>query len=441
VPPPTRYARSGDVNLAFQVHGDGPVDVLFVTGLMSHVEHLWEEPGVVRMFDRFAAFSRLILMDRRGAGLSDPLSGELSLEDEIDDITAVLDAAGSERAALYGYTASGPFALHYAASRPERVRALVLYGAMAHAIRDDDMPWLPSIEERREWRAQLTAAWGTGSNLAVMAPSAADDERLRTWMGRMERLGASPGALQGLATNLERTDVRPLLASIRVPTLILHRTGDQMIDVRHSRYLAERIPGARYVELPGEDNLPFIGDTDALLDEIEEFLTSKRRAREPQRQLLTVLFSDICDGTKRAAELGDRRWRDLLATHDTEIRRQLDRHAGREVKTIGDGFLAVFGGPPSEAVRCAREIVQRTEQMDVPVRVGLHTGECEIIGEDIGGMAVHIAARVSALGGPGEVLASGTTFGTVVGAGFSWDDIGSRDLKGVPGRWPLFRLA
>jgi class 3 adenylate cyclase/alpha-beta hydrolase superfamily lysophospholipase len=440
VPPPTRYARSGDVNIAYQVHGDGPIDLLLNVGLISHLEHLWEEPGVVRLFDRLAEFTRVILMDRRGTGLSDPLTGALPIEEELGDLTAVLDAAGAERAVLFGHTGSGPFVAHYAARHPERVRALVLYAATAVAVADEEAPWAMTLEERQERLTRMTESWGSGTNLDLMGPIASADPRVRQWFGRLERLAASPGGMKLLSANLARSDPRPIMGDIRVPTLVLHRKGDRFMDQRHSLLWAERIPGARYVELPGEETMIFLGDTETMVGEVEEFLTGRRRGTGSERQLLTVLFTDICDGTARAARLGDKRWRDLVAAHDAIVRRELERRDGREIKTTGDGFLAVFAGPPSAAVRAARAISAATAELGVDVRAGLHTGECELIADDVGGMAVHIAARVCALAGPREVLASGTTYGTVVGAGIEWRFEGDRDLKGVPGRWPIFRL-
>ena len=440
MPPQTRYARSGDVNIAYQVHGDGEVDVLLNVGLISHLEHLWEEPGVVRMLDNLASFARLIILDRRGSGLSDPLVGELPVEDELHDITAVLDAVGSEKAAIFGHTGSGPFATYYAARHPERVRALILYAATAVPLADEEAPWAVTAEDREARLDAMTEQWGSGTNLELMGPIARADPRVRDWFGRLERLSASPGSMRMLTENLARTDPRPVMPEIRVPTLILHRKDDRFMDPRHSLIYAERVPGAKYVELPGEETMIFLGDTDLLVGEVEEFLTGRRRGTAPQRQLLTVLFTDICNGTARAAELGDARWRDLLSSHDSIVRRELTRQDGREIKTTGDGFLAVFDGPPSGAVRAARGISQATGSLGVDVRTGLHTGECELIGDDVGGMAVHIAARVCAMAGPREVLASGTTFGTVVGSGLEWEFDGDHDLKGVPGRWPIFRL-
>jgi class 3 adenylate cyclase/alpha-beta hydrolase superfamily lysophospholipase len=439
VPPVTRYATSGDVSIAYQVHGDGPLDLLFVPGLFSHLEVLWEEPGVARMFDRLGSLGRLILLDRRGNGMSDAVAEPPSIADELADIDAVLDAAGSERAVLTGYTTGGAYVMQYAVARPERVQALCLYATFARTTRSDDLPWADTPQERAARLQVIFDHWGEGSNAHLLAPSLAGDPAFRAWFARLERLSAGPGQMRMLAGHLGGTDVRALLGRIAVPTLVLHRSGDRLIDVRHSRYLAERIPGARYVELDGEDNLPSAGDTEAFVGEIEEFLTGGRSSAA-DRRLLTVLFTDIVDGTRRAAELGDRRWRDLLAAHDTAVRRQLARFGGREVKTTGDGFLAVFDGAPSVAVRAAAAIAGELADRGVRARAGLHTGECELIGDDVGGMAVHIAARVCGLAGAGEVLASGTTFGTVVGAGLGFEDAGAHELRGVPGLWPIFRV-
>jgi class 3 adenylate cyclase len=439
VPAPTRYALSGDVNIAYSVHGDGPVDLLLLTGILSNVETLWEDPGLAHGFERLASFARLILMDRRGVGMSDRFEHPATPEQDIADIDAVLDAVGSERAAVYG-TASGAIpAIRYAAERPERTRALVLYAGFAKATRADDLPWLDTPEERMERMGRIIDHWGEGMNIELLAPSAVDDPRIRTWFSRLERTAVSPRTMRMLTHDLGEQDARAHLSRIAVPTLILHRTDDRLMDVRHSRYMAERIPGARYVELPGQDHLLSIGDSEALHGEIEEFLTGRPRSRAADRRLLTVLFTDIVGGTARAARDGDAQWRSVLADHDTEVRRQLARFRGQEVKTIGDGFLAVWEGPPSAAVRCARAIVEATGRLGVDVRAGLHTGECERVGEDVAGMAVNIASRVCALASAREVLASGTTYGTVVGSGLEFDDAGSHALRGVPGHWPIFR--
>jgi class 3 adenylate cyclase len=433
----TRYARNDGATLAWTAVGDAPIDLLFVPGFISHVEHLWEQPGLAGFFERLTGFVRFVVMDRRGCGLSDPRSEAISLDDEVGDVLAVLDAAGSERAVVMGYTSGGLLAIATAALAPERVQALVLYASMARAVADHDVDWTDDEAERRVRWARFAEAWGTGLNLEQLAPSRADDPRMRAWMARMERLSTSPGEVVRLMDYLTDHNVSHLLGELRVPTLILHRTGDRLIDVRHSRYLAERIPGARFVELEGVDNLPGVVDSSDLLGEIEEFLTGGR-SRTVARDLLTVLFSDIADSTGHAARLGDAPWRDLLAAHDAVVRREIDRFGGREVKTIGDAFLVAFDGAPSHAVRCALSIVQAVAALGLQVRVGLHTGECEVMGGDVGGMAVHVAARVAALAEPGEVMASGTTFGTVVGSGLRFEERGMQSLKGVPGRWPLF---
>jgi class 3 adenylate cyclase len=438
--PDVRYATHGEVSLAWAEVGDGPVDMLFLLGGLSHIEHLWDEPGLSRFFEKIGRFCRVILMDRRGVGLSDPLNGRLTLDDECHDIDAVLRAAGSERLVVNGYGWGGPLAIHYTVTRPERVRALILYAAVAAGITALENPEVDRVPDEIEDEIEATlSTWGTGVAIEQVAPSRVNDVRLRAWFGRLTRLSQSPGAMRLLWRNNALYDVRPELGDVRVPTLILHRTGDRSIDVGHSRALAEDIPGARFVELEGIDNMPSVGDTDALVAEMEEFLTGMRR-RTTDRALLTVLFTDIVSSTDRAAKLGDAEWADLLATHDAAIRHEIDRFDGREVKTIGDSFLIVFDGAPSLAHRCALAIIESVKELDLELRVGIHTGECELLGEDVGGMAVHIASRVAKIAGPGEVVASGTAFGTVVGSGLEFGDFGSHELKGVPGRWPVMRL-
>jgi len=435
----TRYARSGDVNLAYQARGDGPLDILFVPGFISHVEHLWEEPGLARFFNRLSSFARLIVYDRRGTGLSDRLGQMPTHEEEIADINAVLDAVGSERAALMSYTVGGQLASIYAYTNPERTAALLMYATIARATFAPDYPWAHSQQQREERMAEMAANWGQGSLLEVIAPSAAGDARLRAWLGRMERLSISPGSLRQMTDAIGQTDVREILAEIRVPTLIVHRVDDQAIDPGHSRYLAENIPGAKLVELPGRDNYPGI-EPDSIADEVEEFLTGGRRVAEPERALLSVLFTDIVDSTTRAAALGDQRWRDLLSSHDSIVRKELQRFDGLEVKTIGDGFLAVFDGAPTRAVRCAAAIAGAARDIGVDIRAGLHTGECELMGDDVGGMAVHIGARISSLATSGEVLVSSTLREAVLGSPIEFEERGVHSLKGVPGEWRVFAL-
>jgi len=439
MPQRTRYARNGDVNIAYQVRGDGPIDLLFVSAFISHVEHIWEDPGLARFLTRLTGFARLIVMDRRGSGLSD--DGDMDIESEVGDIRAVLDAAGSERAAVLSYAAGGPLAAIFTARHPERISSLVLYACMLRATRDDDMPWLQDSEQRDARFEQLIERWGEGTMIEALAPSAVGDDVMKAWFGRLTRLAASPGRMRRIVEAMAQLDPRPDLPQIAVPTLVLHRTQDVFMDVRHSREYARRIPGAQLVELPGVDSLPSVGDTDALLGEIEEFLTGGRRGDEHERALLTVLFSDIVGSTARVAALGDKRWRDVLSVHESDVRRTLGRYDGQVIQRIGDGYLAVFAGGPSRAVRCARALRDSVAARGLDLRIGLHTGECEILGpDDIGGLAVHIAARIGALAEAGEILVSGTTYGTIVGAGLDFDYRGEHRLRGVSGRWPVFAL-
>ncbi len=440
--PTTRYARSGEVSIAYQVTGEGALDLLFLPGWISQIEELWNAPAVRRFLERLAVFNRLILFDRRGTGLSDRLTGEQTLEQDTEDALAVLDAAGSERAALFTYALGGPVGARLAAEHPKRVGALIMYASIARTSWDSDYQWAPTREERREFTERNFQRWGELDSpmLQTLAPSMGEDRALAQWFARVQRLSTSPAEARAMSEAVAHVDVRSCLPRIGVPTLVMHRCGDEAWDIRHSRYLAEHIAGARYVELDGVDSFPFVGDSDAIVEEIEEFLTGDRSRGELARALLTVMFTDIVGATAHAAELGDSRWRDLLAQHDTHVREQLARFGGREVKTVGDGFLATFEGPPSRALRCALAIDSAARQLNVEIRIGVHTGECELIGDDVGGMAVHIASRVGGLAAANEVLVSGTVFGTVVGGPFSFEDRGHHELKGVPGRWPLFAL-
>jgi class 3 adenylate cyclase len=440
--PVTRYARSGEASIAYQVVGDGGLDLLFLTGWITQIEQLWEAPANRRFLERLAAFGRLILFDSRGTGLSDRVLAEYSVEQETEDAIAVLDACGSERAAVLTYAVGGLVGAQLAADHPDRIGALVMYASMARTSWAPDYDWAMTSEEREELSERNVAAWGEANSIAMSAwaPSMAEDPALVAWFARMQRLAASPGEARIISRAMVDLDVRDALPRIRVPTLIMHRPRELVWDVRHSRYLAEHIPEARYVELEGLDSFPFVGDSETIIEEIQEFLTGVRSGGELIRALRTVMFTDIVDATARAAELGDRRWRDLLAQHDRDVREELARFDGREVKTVGDGFLATFDGPPSRALRCARAVTRAARDLGVHVRIGIHTGECELIGDDVGGMAVHIASRVSGLAGPGEILVSGTVFGTVVGGPFTFEDRGFHELKGVPGRWPLFAL-
>jgi class 3 adenylate cyclase len=439
----TRYARSGELHIAYQVVGDGPIDLLYVPSWISAVEHHWDEPSVARYFNRLASFSRLIMFDRRGSGMSDPLLHAPTLEEQMDDIVAVMDAAGSERAAVFALLEGGALAALFAATHPERTGALILYEAQARMSWAPDYDWALRPEERE---AYITGggldSWGDGSRILALSPTAVGNQRLRDWYARLERLAASPATAARLMRHNGQIDVRAVLPSIQAPTLVMHRKGDQFIDVRHSRYIAEHIPHARYVELEGDEALSFGSEGAALeLAEIEEFLTGARHHDDTERILATVLFSDLVDSTRLAAELGDRRWRDTLTGLEGAVGRELMRFRGRAVKTMGDGFLATFDGP-ARGIRCAtaiRDVVQ--DQFGLEVRSGLHTGEIELIGEDVGGIAVHIGARVGARAEPGEVLVSSTVKDLVAGSGISFEDRGEHELKGVPDRWRIWAVA
>jgi class 3 adenylate cyclase len=439
--PTTRYARSGDIHIAYQVVGDGPIDLVYVPSWISAVEHYWDEPSVARYFNRLASFSRLIMFDRRGSGMSDPLPRAPTLEEQMDDVVAVMDAAGSDEAAVFALLEGGAMAALFAATHPERTSALVLYEAQPRMSWAPDYDWaLPDEERERYLSNGGLDTWGDGSRILALSPNSAENARLRNWYGRLERLAASPGMAEKLMRMNAQVDVRAVLPSITVPTLVMHRTGDQMIDIRHSRYLAEHIPNARLVELSGNEAISFGPEAREELDEIEEFLTGARHTAHAERILATVMFSDIVDSTTRAAEIGDRRWRDLLQSIETSVGRELMRYRGRAVKTMGDGFLATFDGP-ARAIRCATSIRDTARsQFGLEVRSGLHTGEIEVIGNDVGGIAVHIGARVGATAGPGEVLVSGTVKDLVVGSGIPFEDRGERELKGVPGMWRLYAV-
>jgi class 3 adenylate cyclase len=441
MPPETRYTKSGDVNIAYQVVGDGPFDLVWVPGWVSHVEHQWDHPPLGRFLRRLASFSRLIMLDKRGTGLSDRVSlAELpTLEQRMDDVRAVMDAAGSERAALMGVSEGGPMCALFAATYPERTSTLVMYGTYAKWIRDAHYTWAPTREEHEQALELYERRWGTPIGLRIFAPSVAEDEAFRQWWARSLRLAASPGAGVALYRMNMEIDIRHVLPAIRVPSLILHRSGDRLIDVGASRYMAERIRGAKYVELHGDDHIPWIGDADAILDEIQEFLTGVRPAPEPDRVLATVLFTDIVGSTQRAAELGDRRWHDLLDSYYALARRELGRFRGCEVKTMGDGFLATFDGP-ARGIRSACAISDSVDQLGIAIRAGLHTGECEMMEEDVGGIAVHIGARVAAEAAAGEVLVSSTVKDLVAGSGIRFEDRGEHRLKGVPEEWRLFAV-
>jgi class 3 adenylate cyclase len=430
--PETRYARSGDIHIAYQVAGEGELDLVYVPGFVSNLELNWEERDRAYFYSRLAAFSRLILFDKRGTGLSDRSAGIASLEVRMDDVRAVMDAAGCERAALFGSSEGGPTSMLFAATYPERTRALALYGTYA---RNQGLS-ADGLKRRIEL---IKRSWGTGEYARALAPDKANDETYLRKLARWERQGASPSAAIALMRMNRDIDVGDILSTIQVPTLILHRVGDSRIPAASGRFLATYIPDSKWVELPGSDH-NFFGErviTDRIIDEVEEFLTGSRTGAEPDRVLATVLFTDIVDSTRRATELGDRGWRLLRDRHDDAVRQELVRFRGREVKTTGDGFLATFDGP-ARAVRCASAIIERVHPLGIEVRSGLHTGEIEIQPDDIGGIAVHIAARVAEIAGTGEVLVSNTVRDLVAGSGLRFHDRGSHIAKGLAEPLHLF---
>jgi class 3 adenylate cyclase len=438
--PVARYAKSGELHIAYIVEGDGPLDLVWIPPWISQVEYLWSEPSLEEVMRRLTQFARVITFDRRGSGLSDPMLVAPTLEEQMDDVLAVMDAAGSERAAIAGTLEGGPMAAMFAATYPERTEALVMYATFARATWAPDYDWAWEPGERNRRMDELVNQWGKGLVAAAVAPSRRDDPQFLEWAGRLERLAASPGSVRQIFDLIGKFDVRDVLPSIRVPTLVMHRTGDSFIYPEHSRYIASKIPDARLVELEGSENMFSIGDSEAILGEIEEFLTGSRHESEPDRMLATVLFTDIVGSTETAASLGDATWRRVLQQHDELMRRALTRHRGREIKHMGDGFLATFDGP-ARAIRCAAAVAEELRPLGLGVRAGLHTGECEMLNGDLGGLAVHIAARVMDAADAGEVLVSSTVKDLVVGSGIAFEDRGARELRGVPGEWRLFAVA
>lgn len=437
--PKTRYTKSGDVNIAFQVLGDGPRDLVFVMGWLSNLDEYWTEPSVARFLRRLASFSRLIMFDKRGTGLSDRVSDLAlpTLEQRMDDVRAVMDAAGSQRAALLGISEGGPMCMLFAATYPERTPALMMFGSYPVRCRTGDYVWGPTVEEHDRFIELVRTQWGGPVGLEARMPSMAHDENFRQWWTRYLTHSASPGAAATLLKMNAQIDVRHVLPAIRVPCLIMHRTGDRTFPVEGARYMAERIAGARYVEFPGEDHLPWVGEQDTVADEVEEFLTGTRHGTESDRLLTTVMFVDIVGSTERAVALGDRKWRNLLESYYSLAHRQLVLWRGMEIDTAGDGFFARFDGP-ARAVRCARAIGQEAKSLGVQIRAGLHTGEVEVIGDKVSGIAVHIGARIASQAASGQVLVSNTVKDLVAGSGIQFEDRGMHSLKGVPGEWHLF---
>jgi class 3 adenylate cyclase len=437
--PETRYAKSGDVHIAYQVSGDGPLDVVLVPGFISNVELAWDMPFSGPALRNIGSFARVISFDKRGTGLSDRTVGVPTLEQRMDDVRAVMDAVGVHRAALWGISEGGPMCILFAATYPTRTSALVLQGSFARLVQSSDQPFGYPPEALAPLIAAFEEQWGTGAVVGNFFPSAADDPVMRERFARYERNGASPSAMVRIVEMVTAIDVRPILPTISAPTLVVHSTGDSVITVEHGRYLAEHISGARYLEVPGEDHLTIREDEAGPFDDIEEFLTGHRPAPNPDRILTTVLFTDIVDSTRRAADLGDQSWRDLLDHHDEVMRRQLDRFRGTEVKTTGDGFLAMFDGP-ARAVQCAVAASEAVRPLGLELRAGVHTGECVQRGADLGGIGVHIGARIASLAEPSQVLVSRTVTDLVAGSCLEFADRGEHELKGVPGSWNLFSV-
>jgi class 3 adenylate cyclase/alpha-beta hydrolase superfamily lysophospholipase len=437
--PETKYARSEGVHIAYQAFGRGPRNLVFVPGWASHIEYAWEEPLFARFMERLASFARVIWFDKRGTGLSDRVSGVPILEQRVDDLRAVMKAAGIRRATVFGASEGGSMSALFAATRPEQVERLILYGAFAKRLRSANYPWAPTRAARERWIGQLDAAWGGDLEIPTLAPSMARDANFRRWFAAYGRLSVSPSAAVTLARMNTEIDIRGLLSSIHVPTLVVHRTGDRDVLVGNGRYLAEHIPGAKWVELAGNDHVWWVGDAGALLDEVEEFVTGTRAGRSPERMLTTILFTDIVGSTRRAKSLGDRRWAHLLARHNQVVRKEIARFNGRVVKSTGDGFLATFDGP-ARAVRCAAAIRQSVRELGIAIRAGVHTGECEVLGDDIGGLSVHVAARVAAASDGSNVMVTSTVKDLVAGSGIHFDDRGLHALKGLDEPWRLFAV-
>ena len=438
--PETNYARTTDgVHVAYQVVGDGPPDIVYANSFMSHVEVSWEYRPAVRFYERLAAFSRLVLFDRRGTGLSDPIIEHFTMDDRLDDIDAVMTAVGLDRAVLLGSSEGATACAHYAALHPDRVSALILFAPTVVGVADDECPWAWSRDFYDFFLDTLDEAWATGAGLELLNPSISEDPDARSWYARYFRLSASPSLVRTLLRHNVEVDVRALLPTIEVPTLVLHRTDEVWLNVEYGRYAARKIPGARLIELPGTDHYIWEQNSDAVVEEIEEFLTGVRRGREPERSVTTLLFTDLVASTDRARELGDERWRILLDRQEAAVRRQIARFDGRFVKSTGDGVLATFDRP-ARAIRCALAIREAMRGLGLEVRAGVHTGEVELRGDDIGGIAVHLAARVASIASPGEVLVSRTVADLIAGSEVKLTDRGEQELKGISERWRLFSV-
>ena len=439
-PPETMYARSGDVNIAYQVIGDAPLDLVFVMGWVSHMEYFWREPSFARFLLRLASFSRLILFDKRGTGLSDrvPINQLPTLEQRMDDVRAVMDAVGSERAALCGVSEGGPMCSLFAATYPEKTLALVMIGTYAKRVRDAEYPWGPTQEQREQFFEVMRKQWGGPVGIDERAPSVANDPQFRDWWATYLRMGASPGAAVALTQMNAEIDVRNVLPSIRVPSLVIHRREDQCLKVEEGRFVAERIPGAKFVELPGDDHLPFVGNQDAILDEVEEFLTGVRHPIEPDTVLATVMVARLVGIKEQADRLGPERWAEWWRRLHAHLTKEIEWFRGREIDILENRLLAIFDGP-ARAVRCASAITEYASRLGVQTSIGLHTGECEIVDSHVTGAAAQMCVCVANEAEAGEVLVSSTVKDLVAGSGIRFEERGVHTLAGC-GEWRLFAV-
>ncbi len=442
--PETKYAKIDDVHIAYQIFGSGSIPVVVAPGWTSHIEYAWEEPSYAHFLERLGSFARVAWFDKRGTGLSDKVKDLPTLEQRMDDIRAVMQAVGFEKAAVFGISEGGSMCALFAATYPQRTTALILYGAFAKRLWSEDYPWAPTLEEREKWIESLESGWGGPVEISDLAPSVAHEEHFVKWFTTYGRLSASPSAAVALARMNTYIDIRNVLPSIHVPTLVMHRRGDRDSSVENGKYLSQNIPGAKFVELEGEDHIPWVGDSNAIVDQIEEFLTGMRSENSSdlnERVLATILLTDIVGSTEKANQLGDKGWKSLITKHNEIIRKELERFNGREIKSTGDGFLLTFDGP-ARAIKCACSVRDRIRsQLGISIRAGIHTGECELIGEnDIGGMAVHIASRVESFAKQDEVLVSNTVKDLVSGSGIKFSDLGLHTLKGIPEQWRLLKV-
>ncbi len=438
--PEIKYAKSADVHIAYQIIGNGPIDLVLVPGWVSNIEIFWEEPALVRFLQRLSSFSRLILFDKRGTGLSDRVYDTPTLEERMDDVRAVMDTVRSERAVLVGYSEGGPMCSLFAATYPERTSSLIMIGSYARRFKTPDHPWGITHEEFKGFLKQIETNWGKAVDLESLAPSLVEDPIFRQWWARFLRLSASPAtAIALLKMNCE-IDVRKILPTIRVPTLIIHAEGDSVMNVEEGRYIYENIPGANFEVIPSEDHLPWVGCPELILDKIEEFVAGSISKSNINRVLYTVMFTDIATSTELASQVGDRQWQNILKAHHKAVRHEVSVYAGREIDNAGDGFFIAFDGP-ARAIHCALAIRKALQEIQLSVRIGIHIGECEVIGEKLTGIAVHIGARISNKAEPGHILVSQTVKDLVAGSGNKFIDMGTHSLKGVPEKWHLYQVA